>query len=51
MSLPRLAALLRENIEQQSAALNTHIDVLREQCAYAVPDNLATSAESLMDEM
>ena len=51
MSLSPLAALLLENIEQQIAALNTQIDVLREQCAYTVPDNLAASAESPMDEM
>ena len=51
MSLSPLAALLLENIEQQSAALTTHIDVLTEQYANTVPDNLAASAESLIDEM
>ena len=51
MSLSPLAALLLENIEQQSAALNTHIDVLTEQHVNTVRDNLAASAESLIDEM
>ena len=51
MSLSPLSASLLENIEQRSAALNTHIDVLTEQYVNTVPDNLAASAESLIDEM
>ena len=51
MSLSPLAALLLENIEQQSAALNTHIDVLTEQHVNTVRDNLAASAESPIDKM
>lgn len=51
MSLTPLAALLLENIEQQSTTLTVHIDILTQQYASLVPDGLVDSAESIIAEM